>query len=307
VTTAQAPAPAATPPAAPAASRWLPRILLGNLVVEVLIVVTGGLVRLTGSGLGCPTWPQCVPGSFTPVPHQAEGYHRFIEFGNRTLTGLVGFVALLVVYAVWRWAAARRDLLVPAFLVLGGVVVQAVLGGITVRTGLNPLTVAAHFLVSMVLVGASAFLVFREPSPSGRRALVVPQLVERLGWATCAVAAVVLALGTVVTGSGPHSGDADEPARFGLDPRSVSWLHADAVMLFVGLVVAVWLAARLTGATSMPARAWAGVFAVTVAQGVVGYTQYFTGLPWGVVLVHMLLATLLVVALVRAMVSMRAT
>jgi cytochrome c oxidase assembly protein subunit 15 len=281
--------------------------LLGNLVVEVLIVVTGGLVRLTGSGLGCPTWPQCVPGSFTPVPLQAEGYHRFIEFGNRTLTGLVGFVALLVVYAVWRWAAARRDLLVPAFLVLGGVVVQAVLGGITVRTGLNPLTVAAHFLVSMVLVGASAFLVFREPSPSGRRALVVPQLVERLGWATCAVAAVVLALGTVVTGSGPHSGDADEPARFGLDPRSVSWLHADAVMLFVGLVVAVWLAARLTGATSMPARAWAGVFAVTVAQGVVGYTQYFTGLPWGVVLVHMLLATLLVVAMVRAMVSMRAT
>jgi cytochrome c oxidase assembly protein subunit 15 len=307
VTTAQAPAPTATPPAAPPASPWLPRILLGNLVVEVLIVVTGGLVRLTGSGLGCPTWPQCVPGSFTPVPHQAEGYHRFIEFGNRTLTGLVGFVALLVVYAVWRWAAARHDLLVPAFLVLGGVVVQAVLGGITVRTGLNPLTVAAHFLVSMVLVGASAFLVFREPSPSGRRALVVPQLVERLGWATCAVAAVVLALGTVVTGSGPHSGDADEPARFGLDPRSVSWLHADAVMLFVGLVVAVWLAARLTGATSTPARAWVGVFAVTVAQGVVGYTQYFTGLPWGVVLVHMLLATLLVVALVRAMVSMRAT
>jgi len=305
VTTAQAPAPAATPPAVPAASRWLSRILLGNLVVEVLIVVTGGLVRLTGSGLGCPTWPQCVPGSFTPVPHQAEGYHRFIEFGNRTLTGLVGFVALLVVYAVWRWAAARRDLLVPALVVLGGVVVQAVLGGITVRTGLNPLTVAAHFLVSMVLVGASAFLVFREPSPPGPRALVVPPLVERLGWATSGVAAVVLALGTVVTGSGPHSGDADEPARFGFDPRSVSWLHADAVMLFVGLVVAVWLAARLTSPTTAPARAWAGVFAVTVAQGVVGYTQYFTGLPWGVVLVHMLLATLLVVALVRAMVRMR--
>jgi heme a synthase len=308
VTTAQAPAPAATPPAAPSTSPWLPRrILLGNLVVEVLIVVTGGLVRLTGSGLGCPTWPQCVPGSFTPVPHQAEGYHRFIEFGNRTLTGLVGFVALLVVYAVWRWAAARRDLLVPAFVVLGGVVVQAVLGGITVRTGLNPLTVAAHFLVSMVLVGASAFLVFREPSPPGPRPLVVPPLVERLGWATCAVAAVVLVLGTVVTGSGPHSGDARNPARFGLDPRSVSWLHADAVMLFVGLVVAMWLAARLTGATSTPARAWAGVFAVTVAQGVVGYTQYFTGLPWGVVLVHMLLATLLVIALVRAMVRQRTT
>jgi len=305
VTTAQAPTSVATPPATPPASPWLPRILLANLAVEVLIVVTGGLVRLTGSGLGCPTWPQCVPGSFTPVRHQAEGYHRFIEFGNRTLTGVVGIAALVVVYAVWRWAAARRDLLVPAFVVLGGVVTQAVLGGITVRTGLNPVIVAAHFLVSMVLVGASAFLVLRQPSPPGPRALVVPSLVERLGWATCAVAAVVLVLGTLVTGSGPHSGDADEPARLGFDPRSVSWLHADAVMLFVGLVVAVWLAARLTGATSAPARAWAGVFAVTAAQGVVGYTQYFTGLPWGVVLVHMLLATLLVVALVRAMVALR--
>ncbi|HEY3534103.1 MAG TPA: COX15/CtaA family protein [Pedococcus sp.] len=306
MTTAQASAPAATSSVGSVVSPWVPRVLLLNLAVEVLIVVTGGLVRLTGSGLGCPTWPQCVPGSYVPVAHQAEGYHRFIEFGNRTLTGLVGFVALGVVYAVWRWAAARRDLLVPALVVLGGVVVQAVLGGITVRTGLNPLTVAAHFLVSMVLVGSSAYLVYRQPSAPGRRALVVPPLVERLGWATCAVAAVVLALGTVVTGSGPHSGDATEPARFGLDPRSVSWLHADAVMLFVGLVVAVWLAARLTGASAAPARSWAAVFAVTVAQGVVGYTQYFTGLPWGVVLVHMLLATLLVVALVRAMVRMRA-
>ena len=115
-------------------SEWLPRILLLNLVVEVLIVVTGGLVRLTGSGLGCPTWPQCVPGSYTPVPHQAEGYHRFIEFGNRTLTSLVGVVALLSVYAVWRWSGptrtrwyavwerggSRRELMVPALVVLGG-------------------------------------------------------------------------------------------------------------------------------------------------------------------------------------------
>jgi cytochrome c oxidase assembly protein subunit 15 len=306
VTTA-APAPA-TPTASTqvVASPWLPRILVANLVAEVLIVVTGGLVRLTGSGLGCPTWPQCVPGSYTPVPHQAEGYHRYIEFGNRTLTSVVSIAALLTVYAVWRWAARRRDLLVPAFLVLAGVAVQAVLGGITVRTGLNPLTVAAHFLVSMALVATSAFLVFRAPEPPGPRALAVHPLVERLGWAACAVAVVVLALGTVVTGSGPHSGDAHEPARFGFDPRSVSWLHADAVMLFVGLVVAVWVAARLTGTSPRPGRAWAGVLAVTVAQGVVGYTQYFTGLPWGVVLVHLLLASLLVVALTRAMLALRA-
>ncbi len=304
--TTAAPAPAAPAADAQAATNpWLARILLANLVVEVLIVVTGGLVRLTGSGLGCPTWPQCVPGSYTPVPHQAEGYHRFIEFGNRTLTSVVSVAALLSVYAVWRWAARRRDLLVPAIGVVVGVGVQAVLGGITVRTGLNPFTVSAHFLVSMALVATSAFLVFRAPEPPGRRPLLVPALVERLGWAACAVAVVVLALGTVVTGSGPHSGDADEPARFGLDPRSVSWLHADAVMLFVGLVVAMWVAARLTATRPGPARAWAAVLAVTVAQGVVGYTQYFTGLPWGVVLLHMLLASLLVVALTRAMVALR--
>jgi cytochrome c oxidase assembly protein subunit 15 len=306
VTAAPAPT-SATAVAAPAAgTAWLPRILLANLVVEVLIVVTGGLVRLTGSGLGCPSWPECVPGSYTPVPHQAEGWHRYIEFGNRTLTSVVGIAALATVYAVWRWAARRRDLLVPAIGVLVGVGVQAVLGGITVRTGLNPVTVAAHFLVSMCLVATSAYLVFRAPEPAGERPLVVHPLVERLGWVTCAVAAVVLALGTVVTGSGPHSGDADEPARFGFDPRTISWLHADAVMLFVGLVVAVWVASRLGDGPAAPGRAWAAVFAITLAQGVVGYTQYLTGLPWVVVLVHMFLATLLVVALTRAMVQLRA-
>ncbi|KQZ90820.1 cytochrome oxidase assembly protein [Phycicoccus sp. Root563] len=280
--------------------------MLLNLVVEVLIVVTGGLVRLTGSGLGCPTWPQCVPGSYTPVRHQAEGFHRYIEFGNRTLTSVVGIAALLAIVAIVVWADRRRDLLVPAVVVLGGVVVQAVLGGITVLTGLSPVTVAAHFLVSMGLVTAAALLYYRAQGPAGPRTLSVHPFVERLGRATCAVAAVVLALGTVVTGSGPHSGDADEPARLGFDPRTVSWLHADAVMLFVGLVVATWVAARLTGTTSAPGRAWAAVLAVTVLQGVVGYTQYFTGLPWAVVVVHMLLASLLVVTLTRAMVRQRA-
>jgi cytochrome c oxidase assembly protein subunit 15 len=305
VTAAPAPTSATAVAQPTTGATWLPRILLANLVVEVLIVVTGGLVRLTGSGLGCPSWPECVPGSYTPVPHQAEDWHRYIEFGNRTLTSVVGIAALATLYAVWRWADRRRDLLVPALGVLVGVCVQAVLGGITVRTGLNPVTVSAHFLVSMCLVTASSYLVFRAPEPAGSRPLVVHPLVERLGWVTCAVAAVVLLLGTIVTGSGPHSGDADEPARFGFDPRTISWLHADAVMLFVGLVVAVWIASRLTSGSPLPGRAWAAVFAVTLAQGVVGYTQYLTGLPWVVVLVHMFLATMLVVALTHAMVRLR--
>ena len=290
-----------TPPRSP----WLRRVLLFNLVVEIGIVVTGGLVRLTGSGLGCPTWPECVPGSYVPVPEQAEGFHRYIEFGNRTLTGVVGLAAVAVVYAVWRWGARRRDLLVPGLAVLAGVGVQAVLGGITVRTGLHPATVAAHFLVSMLLVAASAYLVFRQPEPPGPRRRAVHPLVERLAWIACSVAALVLLLGTVVTGSGPHSGDADEPARFGFDPRTISWLHADAVMLFVGMVVAVWLGARLTGRTTAVGQAWWGVLLLTLAQGVVGYTQYLTDLPEVLVLMHMLLASLLVVALTNGVVRLR--
>ena len=132
-------------------------------------------------------------------------------------------------------------------------------------------------------------------------------LVERLAGVACAVAAVVLLLGTVVTGSGPHSGDADEPARFGFDPRTISWLHADAVMLFIGLVVAVWVAARLSTRSRRAADAWRTVLLVTLAQGVVGYVQYLTGLPEVLVLVHMLLASLLVVALTAGVVRLRTT
>jgi len=300
-----APPTAPVRPAATAASPWLARALVANLVLEVLIVITGGLVRLTGSGLGCPSWPECVPGSYVPVREQAEGIHKYIEFGNRTLTGAVGIGAVLVLFAVWRWAGRRRDLMVPAWFVLGGVVVQAVLGGITVRTGLHPATVSAHFLVSMGLVTASAYLVFRADEPPGPRQPAVHPLVTRLAWVACAVAAAVLTLGTVVTGSGPHSGDADEPARFGFDPRTISWLHADAVMLFIGLVVAVWLGARLTGRTARAADAWRWVLLVTLAQGLVGYVQYLSGLPEVLVLAHMLLASLLVVALTAGMVRLR--
>ncbi len=289
----------------PAASPWLGRILLANVVVEVLIVVTGGLVRLTGSGLGCPSWPKCTPGSYVPVREQAEGFHKYIEFGNRTLTGLVGFVAIAAILAIWQWTDRRRALVVPAVLVLVGVAVQAILGGITVRTGLNPATVAAHFLVSMGLVAAATAAFVESRMPRGHRALVVPPIVRHLAWVTTALAGVVLVLGTIVTGSGPHSGDADEPARLSFDPRSASWLHADSVMLFVGLVVAMVVATHLVGRSAHVRDAWRFVLLVTLAQGAVGYTQYFTKLPEALVLIHMLLATMLVVALVNGLKHLR--
>lgn len=299
-----------TSPALPAPhrtrSRWLSRIVLANLVAEVGIVVTGGLVRVTGSGLGCPTWPECVDGSITPTLEQAEGFHKYIEFGNRALTGVLGILALATVVAVWVWAS-RRAMKVASLVVLGGVVGQAVLGGFTVLLGLHPATVAAHFLVSMGLVVAASYLWFARHESASAPVALVPPLVSRLAWVTCGAAVLVLALGTVVTGSGPHSGDADEPARFGLDPRTMSWLHADVVMLFLGLVVATWLAAHLTSADAVrgPARAWLAVLGVSLAQGLVGYVQYFTGLPEALVVAHMLGASLLVVALTHGVLALR--
>jgi cytochrome c oxidase assembly protein subunit 15 len=283
---------------------WLRRALLVNLILEIGIVVTGGLVRLSGSGLGCPTWPQCVPGSFTPVPHQAQGFHKLIEFGNRTLTSVVAVAALLVIVAIWRWAPRRRALRRISVLPLAGVMLQAVLGGVTVLTGLNPGIVAAHFLASMVLVSQSAYLLYRvgegDQSPV---ALARPEI-RWLAWVTAALGALILVLGTVVTGSGPHSGDASTP-RFGFDPRTISWLHADAVMLFVGLVVAVLLAVHLSTSDPRPEQVWRAVFGVTLLQALVGYTQYLTGLPEALVMVHMLGASLLTVSLTYGVLSLR--
>ncbi len=285
-------------------SPWLRRILLTNLVLQVLIVVTGGLVRLTGSGLGCPTWPRCEEGSFTPVVHDALTFHPFIEFGNRLLSMVVGAVALLAVWAVWRWARDRRPMLGLALGILGITIGQGVLGGVTVLTGLHPTTVMAHFLVSMTLIALSTALLLREREPDTPAVALVPRIVRQLGLATGVVLVVVLVLGTVVTGSGPHSGDADEPARFGFDPRTISWLHADAVMLFVGLVVAMVVATSLLSGAARSRGWWGAVMLISLAQGVVGYTQYLTGLPEALVLVHMLGAAALTIGVTGGLLTL---
>jgi cytochrome c oxidase assembly protein subunit 15 len=275
---------------------WVRSALLINLICEIGIVVTGGLVRLTGSGLGCPKWPQCVPGSFTPVAFQAQGYHKYIEFGNRLLTSVVSLAALAALIAAVVFArrtGASRRIVALGSAPLALVAVQAVIGGISVRVGLSPISVATHFLVSMVLVAASALLWLAtggSPAATTRR---------EVRWITAGVgvlATVVLVLGTVVTGSGPHSGDAQRPTRFGFNPRDVSWLHADAVWLFVGLVVALALAVRLTGADAVLRRRVVWLLAITLGQGVIGYVQYVMNVPILLVMLHMLGASLLVVA-----------
>jgi heme a synthase len=279
------------------------RLLLANVVVQVAIVVSGGVVRLTGSGLGCTTAPECTPGRVTPFADQHVSIHRAIEFGNRMLTTVVLLVAVLALVVMWRWGrrSLRRLAAVPLLLTLA----QAVLGAITVRTGLNPGTVMAHFLLSMVLVTASTVLFHRYGEGDGPAQPVVRRELTLLARGCAVVLGCVLVVGTLVTGTGPHAGDADNPPRFDLDLRLVSWLHSDLVLVFTGLLVALVLGLRLVDAPQRARRAAAALGLLTVAQGVIGYTQYFTGLPAVLVGLHMLGASLLVVAMTGCVMSLR--
>jgi cytochrome c oxidase assembly protein subunit 15 len=279
---------------------WLRRILLANLVAQVGIVLTGGVVRLTGSGLGCPTFPQCVPGSYIPVVNQTQGIHKYIEFGNRMLTTVVSVLAIAALLAVVRYVRAGqagRRLLVLGAVPFVGVMAQALIGGISVLTQLNPTVVAVHFLVSMGLIaGSTVLLLVAVPpleEPVGR---AVPVITRRLAVAAALTATVVLTLGTTVTGSGPHSGDAEDPNRFNFDIPLVTRLHSGFVWVFVLLVIAI-VVSLARAAAPADARRWSGaLLVVTLAQGVIGYLQYALGVPAWLVGVHMLGASLFVIA-----------
>lgn len=275
------------------------RVALANAVANGLIVVTGGAVRLTGSGLGCPTWPECTDGSITPTPELAG--HGLIEFGNRLLTFALAVVAVATVVVVWR--STRRELrkwAVGSFL---GIPAQALLGGVTVLTGLNPWTVAAHFLVSMVLVAVATTLWLRSREP-GVGGLLVRRPIAALVTGIAATVAAVQVFGTVVTGSGPHSGDPGA-GRTGFDPELVSQLHADVVFLLIGLTVALLVALYATDSPGRVRRAARDLLVVELAQGVIGYVQYFTGLPVVLVLLHMAGAVLITAYTARLAWSVR--
>ena len=217
------------------------RLALASIVANSAIVVTGGAVRLTASGLGCPTWPRCTETSYIPTAEYAV--HGVIEFGNRLLTFVLGAVVLAVLVAVWRQRPVRPDMRLLALLGFLGIPAQAVLGGITVLTGLNPWTVMGHFLLSMVLIALAVVLHRRAGEGDLAPRPVVPPAMRGLTQGLLAVTALTLVLGTVVTGSGPHSGD-PAAGRTGLDPATVSQLHADSVMLLVGLTVALYVGLR---------------------------------------------------------------
>jgi cytochrome c oxidase assembly protein subunit 15 len=282
------------------ASRWMRPAAIASLVVNILIVVTGGVVRLTGSGLGCPTWPRCSGESF--VPHRAMGVHSAIEFGNRMLTFVVAAVAIATLVVAWRYG--RRSVLRLAFLLALGVPAQAVIGGITVLTDLNPWVVSLHLLVSLAMVGLAVTLLRRLDEGDGPAVLTVPVGVAWVARLTFAVGWVVLYVGTVVTGSGPHAGDADAP-RNGLDPRALSQLHTDVVFLLVGLTLATVLVMRTADVPATVRRAATALLVVELAQGTIGFVQYFTDLPVVLVAFHLLGAALVSAALTWLLVMVR--
>jgi len=258
-------------------------LTIANIVAQGGIIVTGAAVRLTDSGLGCSTWPQCEPGEFTPVLHDATSYHPFVEFGNRLMTFVVLAVAVLLAIAVWR---TRRDLrwwgIVPAI----GVLAQAVLGGILVHADLNPWLVAPHLWISTALVWIAVYIALRFRSATLRsgRPITPLRVVNLL------IFIVVIFLGALTTGAGPHSGDPDATERLALDPALIARAHAGAVWLFIiTLAAIIWVIRkdRSAGERDEVRKAWAVLIVATLLQGVIGYAQYFLGLPIVLVELHL--------------------
>jgi cytochrome c oxidase assembly protein subunit 15 len=261
-------------------TRWALPLAWATLVANMLLVVTGGAVRLTGSGLGCPTWPRCTDRSFRP--HGELSLHQAIEFGNRTLTFVLVAIAVATFLAMWR--TGRRDLLTMSLITGLAIFVQAGIGGLSVLTDLNPWVVSLHLLASLAIIGVAVRLLLSVPAPlpPAHRGPTV-----WLAWATFVAAWAVLYVGTVVTGSGPHAGDAHSP-RNGLSPLQVSQLHADLVFLFVGLTLGLLFTLMATGASPAARNPVVVLLCAQVAQGAIGFVQYFTDLPVVLVGFHVL-------------------
>jgi len=276
-----------------------------SFAFQLVLIGTGGAVRLTASGLGCPTWPQCTEGSFVNTPEM--GIHGFIEFGNRLLTFVLAFITIAVFLAVIRFRKQRRDLFVLTLLQGLSIPFQAVLGGITVLTGLNPYVVGAHFAVSIVLVALTTMLVWRVYRGPRGSEYAAPALVRIITHVTSLAVAVTVAVGILTTGSGPHAGDnsnPDKPApRNGLDAELLQHVHSWPAYVTLGLTVVLVIAAL---ALALPSRKWMlALLGVEIVQVIVGITQARLGLPEVLVGIHMVLAGLLVAAMTASVLSLR--
>jgi cytochrome c oxidase assembly protein subunit 15 len=270
------------------ATRLLTPVARLLLALQALLVLTGGAVRVTGSGLGCPTWPECTVDSYTPVAGQAEGaLHAWIEFGNRLLTFLLFFTAVAMVIVVIR--AGRKDLRLLALSQIAGIFGQAILGGITVLTKLNPFSVASHFILSILLIAASHSLLIR----SQARRIATPLRSPYLTIHTLLTFIVIVA-GTLVTGAGPHAGDSETP-RLDIAVATVAAIHGYLVVLLILLTIA-GIYKRFENFADDTQRYLTIFLAISLAQGVIGYAQYLLGVPEALVAAHLLGSAILWIA-----------
>ena len=271
-----------------------------SFITEVAIVGTGGAVRVTDSGLGCPTWPTCTPESLIPTGEM--GIHGAIEFGNRMMTGVVGIIAVITLILVWRMRRQRRDLFALSLALVLGVLAQALVGGVTVLTGLNPVIVGFHFTASLIMVSLAAVLLHRVHTAPGERQLIVPKWFARITYTTSLVVAVTVAVGVLTTAVGPHSGDSDV-VRSGVNAELLAHFHAWPGYATLLLTVVLLVAAAVR---RLPVFGWIRVLlAIEIAQVLVGLVQANTGLPPLLVGTHMVLACLLAAAMTMVVLRCR--
>lgn len=284
-------------------------IAVAVILTQGGISVTGAIVRVTASGLGCPTWPQCFPGSFTPIPHaEVPGIHQAVEFGNRLITFLVVLTAAAAVLAVTR-ARRRREVLVYAWLMPASTVAQAVIGGITVLTGLLWWTVAIHLLVSMAMVWLSVLLFVKIGEPDdGTRMRTVPTPLRQLTIVSALALSATLVTGTLVTGAGPHAGDKsiEQPVpRLQVEITTLVHLHSSLLVAYLSLLIALGFALLAVRAPRHVLIRLSVLVAIVVAQGTVGAVQFLTGVPAGLVAVHVAGAAACTAATAALWASMR--
>jgi cytochrome c oxidase assembly protein subunit 15 len=291
------------------AERWTPtsrtvqRAALAALVMAVVIVVTGGAVRLTGSGLGCPTWPKCTDDSLTAT--SAMGFHGAIEFGNRMLTYVLCAAVGWAIIAARSRKPWRRGLTRLGWAQFWIVMSNAVLGGIVVLVGLNPYTVAAHFLLSTALITVAALMWQRTREGDAAPRPLVGKSVQQLVWFLVVASVLLIAVGTVVTGAGPHAGDSSEVDRIPVGWENVAKLHAVLAWIVVTLTFALWFVLKAVDAPQGPLRRTRDLFLILLAQGVIGYVQYFTDLPEALVALHMLGSCLVWIGVLRVLLALR--
>lgn len=291
------------------AARWTPaprtvqRAALAALVTAVVIVVTGGAVRLTGSGLGCPTWPTCTDDSLTTT--REMGFHGVIEFGNRMLTYVLCAAVGWAIVAARSQKPWRRGLTRLGWAQFWVVMGNAVLGGIVVLVGLNPYTVAAHFLLSSALIAVATVMWQRTREGDEAPRPLVGKAVQQLVWFLVAASVLLIAVGTVVTGAGPHAGDSSQVDRIHIDWENVAKLHAVLAWIVVTLTFALWFVLKAVDAPRGPLGRTRELFLILLAQGVIGYVQYFTHLPEVLVGLHMFGSCLVWIGTLRVLLSLR--